>query len=64
MDEKIDRGLLIEEIHVLQLAVANAGGTTLDLSDDDLSKMSLNDLRGTRDRLQRLVRSLGGIRNG
>jgi len=63
MDEAIDRGLLIEEIQVLEQAINNTG-STLDVDKASLEKMSLVDLRGFRDRLQRLARSLGGVRNG
>jgi ABC-type branched-subunit amino acid transport system ATPase component len=64
MDEKTDHALLIGEIRTLELAIANSGGPAVVVSDNELQQMSLNDLRNLRDRLQRLVRSLGGIRNG
>jgi hypothetical protein len=63
MDEKVDRDLLIKEIQTLEQAINNSG-STIDVPMDTLEKMSLVDLRGFRDRLQRLARSLGGVRNG
>jgi hypothetical protein len=63
MDEKVDRDLLIKEIQTLEQAINNSG-LIIDVLMDTLEKMSLVDLRGFRDRLQRLARSLGGVRNG
>jgi|SwirhirootsSR3_FD_contig_111_1151965_length_1383_multi_3_in_0_out_0_1 hypothetical protein len=63
MDDAIDRELLIKEIRVLEQAINNTGGSTIDVDDAQLKAMSIQDLRGFRDRLQRLARSLGGVRN-
>lgn len=65
MEINLERKFLINEIIVLEDAVLSSG-RVFDLPNDpdSLEVLTTSDLKAVKQRLERLVRSLGGIKGG
>lgn len=65
MDDKQERDLLIKEIQILEQAVVASGLTNISFESDRefFESFSTDDLRGMKQRFERLVRSLGGAKS-
>jgi hypothetical protein len=64
MNDDIDRKILINEIIVLEESVVSSGSTNIDFPTDPgyFESFSTSDLRAMKNRFERLVRSLGGVK--
>jgi hypothetical protein len=65
MNDDLERKFLIDEIMVLEDAVLSTGRSlSIPADPTSLEEFSTSDLRAVKQRLERLVRSLGGIKGG